>query len=88
VLVRKFLSVGHSPPPQPAVAHARARLAGLHKRRNPDPEKVAEARAQLVAAIRDTEPDRYAAAIERLIAEAPPLTAEQRARLAVLLDGA
>jgi len=74
----------HSPPP--AVAAARSRLGGL-VRRGCEPERIEAARAELEAAKRDAEPDRYAAAIERLIAKAPPLTAEQRAKLAALLAG-
>jgi len=45
-----------------------------------DPEKIAEARGDLNAA-------KIQAFIEKTLADAPPLTAEQRKRLARLLSG-
>jgi hypothetical protein len=57
---------------------ARNRLAGLHVGRTPDPAAVREARQELTFA-----------KVERSIAEAldvdPPLTTDQRSRLAALL---
>jgi hypothetical protein len=61
----------------PAVATAKARVGSLAAA-GASPEKLAEARAELEAAKTD-------AAIDALIAKAPPLTAEQRARLAARL---
>ena len=58
----------------------RARLAGEHRRREPDPERIAELRRELAAQqIRDH--------ITRITASAPPLTAAQRRELASLLAG-
>lgn len=54
-----------------ALAHARAVRTG-------DPEQVAATHAALAAA-------KIEAAIQKALAEAPPLTDEQRARLARLL---
>lgn len=60
---------------------ARSRLANLH-RANPraTPEQLDSARAELAAA-------NIAAAVQRNLATAPPLTAEQRAAIAALLAG-
>ncbi len=57
---------------------ARNRLAGLHVGRNPDPAAVAEARTELNAA-------HVERAIQRALDAAPPLTTDQRSRLAALL---
>ena len=62
------------------VYHQRARLAAL-SRYHPDTDpKVVEASLELRTA-------RLAKQIRRLADEAPPLTAEQRTRLAALLTG-
>jgi hypothetical protein len=56
---------------------ARSRVAGLHARAEDDPEKV-DARLQLKY-------ERMAERIRREVAESPPLSPEQRDRLAALL---
>ena len=56
----------------------RGRVAILARRRGPDAPEVLEGRRVLKAAAAE----RY---IRELVAEAPPLTESQRARLAVLL---
>ncbi|QNF93578.1 hypothetical protein [Janibacter sp. YB324] len=58
----------------------RARVASLSRSRTPDDPELIAARRQL----RET---RLAEHIAKVVAEAPPLTAEQRDRLAVLLRG-
>jgi len=58
----------------------RARVASLSRSRTPtDPD--------LIAAKRDLRAERLAEHIARVVADAPPLTAEQRDRLALLLRG-
>ncbi|MCQ4364564.1 hypothetical protein KQR54_26145 [Mycobacterium gordonae] len=64
----------------PAVAHHRAKLAGLHGRPTDDPE-VEAARRDLAAA-------KAAEVIKKLVAQAPPFTPEQVAQLRVLLEPA
>jgi hypothetical protein len=64
-------------PLPPAAAHHRARLAGLRKRPPGDPEVLDAQRGLASAKIADY--------IERTLAAAPPLTAEQRDKLAELL---
>lgn len=59
---------------------ARARLAAA-KRHHPDDDKTHELSAQFKT-------DRLAQHIERLLATAPPLSQDQRGRLAALLRGA
>jgi predicted O-methyltransferase YrrM len=61
----------------PEVAHQKARVAGLTKV-GADPERINEARAALKAAGLE-------ARIKRDVASWPPLSAEDRADLAVLL---
>lgn len=61
----------------PQVAKARARVAGLHARPVDDPDAL-DARRNLAAA-------KTAAYIQKILAEAPPLTDEQRTALAELL---
>ena len=58
----------------------RARVASLSRSRPADDPDLVDARRNLRA-------ERLAAHIEKVVAEAPPLTAEQRYRLAVLLRG-
>lgn len=58
----------------------RARVASLSRSRPADDPDLVDARRNLRA-------ERLAAYIEKVVAEAPPLTAEQRDRLAVLLRG-
>jgi hypothetical protein len=62
----------------PAVTHERARIAALSRDRQPDDPKLVEARRNLHAA-------RLKQHIEKTLAAAPPLTDEQRCRLAELL---
>lgn len=62
------------------VSSASGRLAGLHRYGTPDPVAVADARRELTAA-------HVERTIQRALAAAPPLTADQRARLAALLVG-
>ncbi len=59
---------------------ARAHLGSTVRRHRNDPQRVQQARADLAAA-------KIADYIERVVAEAPPLTAEQRDKLAVILRG-
>lgn len=57
---------------------ARQRLGGTIRLNPNDPEKIASARRDLAAA-------KIADYIERTVASAPPLSDEQRARIAALL---
>lgn len=61
----------------PEVTKARARCAGLHARPQDDPDRIA-ARRDLIAA-------KASEYITKVLASAPPLTDEQRTRLAELL---
>lgn len=63
-----------------SVLHERARVASLSRSRATDDPELIEARRNLNA-------ERLAAFIKRNVAAAPPLTAEQRARLSLLLSG-
>lgn len=65
--------------PSAALA-ARNRLGAVVRHHPNDPERVSAARADLAAA----KLEEY---IARVVATAPPLTVEQRDRLAVLLRG-
>jgi hypothetical protein len=58
--------------------HERARVAALSRSRTPDDPELLDAR-------RNMRTESLAAHIARVVAEAPPLTAEQRDRLALLL---
>jgi hypothetical protein len=69
------------PNPSPEVTRHRNRVAGLQRYGNPDPEKLGEAHHDLRAA-------KLAEHIERTLAAAPPLTAEQLSKLAELLKPA
>ena len=64
----------------PQVAAKRATVGGLTKHHGPDHPAVADAR-------RDLRAETLAEHIERTVAEWPPLTETQRARLAALLGG-
>lgn len=61
----------------PEIAKARAHVAGLHARPETDPELI-DARRRLSAA-------KIQSFIEKQLRQAPPLTDEQRGRLAELL---
>jgi len=63
----------------PAEKTERARVAAM-RRHHPNDPKTDELAAAFKA-------DRLAQHIQRIVDEAPPLTPEQRARLAVLLHG-
>ncbi len=63
-----------------AVYAERGRVAALSRSRTPDDPELVEARRALADEL-------LAARIARLVAEAPPLTPEQRDRLAGLLRG-
>jgi hypothetical protein len=65
----------------PDVASARARVAVLCRHHPESGERIADARRDLAA-------KKLAAYISRVVAEAPPLTPEQRTRLAALLSPA
>lgn len=66
----------------PATSPQRARTrVALLSRHHPGSSELIEARRELAEA-------KIAAAIERIVADAPPLTAEQRNRLAGLLISA
>jgi hypothetical protein len=58
--------------------HDRARVAALSRDRKPDDP-------DLLAAKQDLRASRAEEYIKRVVADAPPLTQDQRARLAVLL---
>lgn len=60
--------------------HERARIASLSRSRTPDDPDLLEARRNLRA-------ERLADHIKRTVDAAPPLSAEQRDRLALLLRG-
>lgn len=60
-------------------AHHRARIAALSRDRAADDPEIICARRDLAAA-------RLADHVERVIADAPPLTGEQRAHIAALLS--
>ncbi len=60
--------------------HDRARVASLTRSRRPDDP-------DLIAARRDLKASRLADYITNVVDTAPPLTADQRDRLAVLLRG-
>lgn len=64
----------------PDVAKHRARVASLTRSRTEDDLDLVQARRDLTAAT-------AAAGIERILATAPPLNDEQRARLSGLLAG-
>ena len=64
----------------PSWTSERARVASLSRSRTADDPDLVAARRNLKAA-------RLAEYIERVVAEAPPLTIEQRNRLSVLLRG-
>ncbi|MCM3778978.1 hypothetical protein [Microbacterium hydrocarbonoxydans] len=64
----------------PTPRSASASLAGIASKRRDDPAAVASARAQLAAA-------NIQAAIQKNLADAPPLTADQTERLTALLRG-
>lgn len=60
--------------------HERAKVAGLSRSRTPDDP-------DLIAARRNLSAERLAMYIKRAVDTAPPLSAEQRDRLALLLRG-
>lgn len=60
--------------------HYRGKVAALSRSRSDDDPELVDARRNMRA-------ERLAEHIARVVAEAPPLTAEQRDRLAVLLRG-
>ena len=60
--------------------HHRARVAALSRDRAPDDPDLQDARRDLRASM-------LAAHVAKVVAQAPPLTAEQRDRLAILLRG-
>jgi hypothetical protein len=62
------------------VFHERARVASLTRSRRPDDPELVAARQSLKA-------ERLADYIKRTVDAAPPLTPEQRDRLALLLKG-
>ncbi|GAC50102.1 hypothetical protein GOACH_19_01060, partial [Gordonia aichiensis NBRC 108223] len=64
--------------PSSVVAHHRARVGALSRDRQPDDPALAEARQDLKAATLES----YVA---KVLAQAPPLTSEQRERIAALL---
>jgi hypothetical protein len=61
-------------------AHQRARVASLTRSRKPDDPELVDAR-------RNMRTERLADYIKRTVDAAPPLTAAQRDRLALLLRG-
>ncbi len=62
------------------VLSARSRVANLHRRGDCDPDLIAEAKRELNAS-------HVERAIQRALAAAPPLSNDQRSRLASLLTG-
>ena len=67
--------------PSSGTLSARGRVASLSRSRSSDDPDYLNAK-------RDLASEKIAAYIERTVAEAPPLTTEQRSRLAALLTGA
>jgi hypothetical protein len=67
-----------TPPPSPPVAHHRARVASLSRDRDPCDPELLDARRALSTQV-------LAEYIEKVLSAAPPLTAEQRTKLAELL---
>lgn len=65
----------------PTVARERARIASLSRSRKPDDPDLVEARRNLRAASLESH-------ISRVLADAPPLTVDQRRHLAGLFGGA
>ena len=61
-------------------SHYRAKVGALSRSRS-------ESDPELIAARRDLKAEKLAEHIAKVVAEAPPLTPEQRDRLAVLLRG-
>lgn len=61
-----------------SVTHNRARVAALTRSRTPDDPELLDARRELVT-------EQLEAHIARQVAKAPPLTAEQKARLASIV---
>lgn len=64
-----------------AVFHERARVASLSRDRKPDDPELVDARRNLAA-------EKLAAHVVKVLAVAPPLTDDQRNRIAGLLRGA
>ncbi|WP_454301249.1 hypothetical protein [Salana multivorans] len=77
-------AVTYTDNPAQDVLRARSRLANLHQGKRfgvlPDPDEVAQAKRELNELV-------LARHIRELVDAAPPLTAEQRDRLATLLRG-
>ena len=65
----------------PSAAHHKAHLAALTRHHPDRPDLLAAAKRDLAAA-------NLAAYISKVVAQAPPLSNEQRERLALLLRGA
>ena len=65
-------------PPSPEVAHLRARVAASKRH-------YGAADSRSLEAVRDLHAERLEEHIRRIVDQAPPLSAEQRSRLAVLL---
>lgn len=64
--------------PDPVLAHQRARVAALRKHRGPDDPET-------IAATRELRAEKLAQHVRKIVDLAPPLTTEQRARIAALL---
>lgn len=73
-------------PMNDAVAHHRARHTALKRYRADDDPQVVAARRDLKAASMAQQIERFKDYLDREIASAPPLTAQQRATLAELLE--
>jgi hypothetical protein len=67
--------------PSPEVSHRRAQVAASKRHRGADDPRSMDA-------VRELRETMLAEHIQRIVAQAPPLSAEQRNRLAVLLLGA
>lgn len=67
--------------PPPKVARSRARLGGLHKRPDDDPE-LARARAEHRQTLRDHDVDQH---VREIVESWPAISDEQKHRIAVLL---
>lgn len=65
-------------PTSASVAHHRAKIGALSRSRRPDDPELVDARRSLAA-------ERITEHIEKILAEAPPLSDEQRTKLAELL---
>jgi len=63
-----------------SISHHRAKTAALSRSRRPDDPELLDARRQLAASVLEKH-------VAKVVALAPPLTPDQRDRIATLLSG-